>query len=149
MNPKVIFYLYLIVIITACGSNKGSDESTQMAQLLNVVVIIGDDHAAGVLGRLGNDIIKTPNLDKLSDQGLLFVNAFANSPLCSASRQSLLTGKYPHATGVTLLTTSFPEEQVTLADHLKTFGFKSAIIGKNHFNNGLNHGFDIKIERRD
>jgi arylsulfatase A-like enzyme len=47
------------------------------------------------------------------------------------------------------LTTSFPEEQVTLADHLKQSGFRSAIIGKNHFNNELNHGFDLKIERRD
>jgi len=149
MHLKVIFSLSLIIIFTSCENNKGSDESNQVPQLQNVVVIIGDDHAAGVLGRLGNDIIKTPNLDKLSDQGLLFANAFANSPLCSASRQSLLTGKYPHATGVTLLTTSFPEEQLTLADHLKTFGYKSAIIGKNHFNNELNHGFDIKIERRD
>jgi arylsulfatase A-like enzyme len=149
MYPKVIFSLSLIIILSSCGNNEVSDESNQVPQLQNVVVIIGDDHAAGVLGRLGNDIIKTPNLDKLSDQGLLFANAFANSPLCSASRQSLLTGKYPHATGVTLLTTSFPEEQLTLADHLKTFGYKSAIIGKNHFNNDLKHGFDIKIERRD
>jgi arylsulfatase A-like enzyme len=149
MYLKVFLSLFLTIIFVSCGSNKGFKESNTIPQMQNVVVIIGDDHAAGVLGRLGNKIIKTPNLDKLSDQGLLFANAFANSPLCSASRQSLLTGKYPHATGVTLLTTSFPEDQVTLADHLKTFGFKSAIIGKNHFNNGLNHGFDIKIERSD
>ena len=149
MYPKIVFILSLIFIFASCADEKGSGESNVLPQMQNVVVIIGDDHAAGVLGRLGNDIIKTPNLDKLSDQGLLFANAFANSPLCSASRQSLLTGKYPHATGVTLLTTSFPEDQITLADHLDTFGFKSAIIGKNHFNNGLNHGFDIKIERRD
>jgi arylsulfatase A-like enzyme len=149
MYSKVIFSLSMIFVFASCGSNKSSKEDELIPQMQNVVVIIGDDHAAGVLGRLGNDIIKTPNLDKLSDQGLLFTNAFANSPLCSASRQSLLTGKYPHATGVTLLTTSFPEDQITLADHLKTFGFKSAIIGKNHFNNGLNHGFDVKVERRD
>ena len=117
--------------------------------LRNVVVIVGDDHANHVLGSLGNELIRTPNLDRLSGEGILFSHAFANSPLCSASRQSLLTGKYPHATGVTLLTTSFPEDQETIADHLKNFGFTSAIIGKNHFNNNLNHGFDLKIERSD
>src|SRR5690606_32385068 len=70
-----------------------------------------------------------------------------SSPLCSPSRQSLLTGKYPHATGVSLLRSSFPEEQVTLADHLTPRGFRTAIIGKNHFNNTLNHGFELKIDR--
>jgi len=149
MYSKVIFSLSLIIFFASCRKDKVSEQSQPIPQMQNVVVIIGDDHAAGVLGSLGNDIIKTPNLDRLSDQGLLFANAFANSPLCSASRQSLLTGKYPHATGVTLLTTSFPEEQLTLADHLNQFGFKSAIIGKNHFNNRLNHGFDVKIERSD
>ena len=143
--------LYLsgvLLFFTSCSKQKTENTST-IPPLKNVIVIIGDDHTTGVLGSLGNEIINTPNLDILSSEGILFANAFANAPLCSASRQSLLTGKYPHAAGVTLLTTSFPEEQVTLADHLKQYGFTSAIIGKNHFNNNLNHGFDVKIERKD
>lgn len=138
----------ILVLLISCNSNTAENQK-DLPFMRNVVVIIGDDHATGVLGSLGNKIIRTPNLDKLSSEGILFTNAFANAPLCSASRQSLLTGKYPHAAGVTLLTTPFPEEQVTLADHLKQFGFRSAIIGKNHFNNDFNHGFDVKIERKD
>jgi arylsulfatase A-like enzyme len=149
MTLKNFFYVVLLpVLFFSCKENT-SNETQDTPQLKNVVVIVGDDHATGVLGSLGNTIIRTPNLDRLSAEGMVFANAFANSPLCSATRQSLLTGKYPHATGVTLLTTSFPEEQVTLADHLSKYDFKSAIIGKNHFNNNLNHGFDVKIERRD
>lgn len=152
MIHRLLFQFFLLqaslVWISAC-SQKTSDNIADPEPLRNVVVIIGDDHANHVLGALGNDLIRTPNLDRLSGDGILFSNAFANAPLCSASRQSLLTGKYPHATGVTLLTTSFPENQETVADHLKNFGFASAIIGKNHFNNNLNHGFDLKIERSD
>ena len=135
----------LILLITGCSRPEENPEKP----LKNVIVIIGDDHADHALGALGNKLIHTPNLDRLAGEGILFSNAFANSPLCSASRQSLLTGKYPHATGVTLLTTSFPGDQETVADHLKKYGFVSAIIGKNHFNNQLNHGFDVKIERKD
>ncbi len=149
--PLWVLFLVLYVIllwISGC-SQKTSNEMEGPEPLRNVVVIVGDDHADHVLGALGNELVRTPNLDRLSGEGILFSNAFANSPLCSASRQSLLTGKYPHATGVTLLTTSFPEAQETIADHLKNFEFISAIIGKNHFNNNLNHGFDLKIERSD
>ncbi|CAN5902575.1 choline-sulfatase [soil metagenome] len=118
----------------------------------NIVFIIGDDHSTSVLGCYGNKKIRTPNLDGMALNGTLFTHAFANSPVCTPSRQSFLTGRLPHAAGVTLLQTPFPEEQVTIADHLSQFGFTSAIIGKNHFNNqkeGVNHGFDVKIEAKD
>jgi choline-sulfatase len=150
-NLRLVYFLvfyFFFVGITGCNQNDAGHAGPPLP-LRNVVVIVGDDHADHVLGALGNDLIRTPNLDRLSGEGILFSHAFANAPLCSASRQSLLTGKYPHATGVTLLTTSFPGDQETIADHLKDFGFTSAIIGKNHFNNRLNHGFDLKIERSD
>lgn len=117
--------------------------------LRNVLVIIGDDHAASVLRCYSNCIIRTPNLDRMAARGILFTNAFANAPLCSASRQSVLTGKYPHACGVTLLRTPFPAEQVTIAEHLKARGFKTGVIGKTHFNNDLPHGFDYRVGHRD
>jgi choline-sulfatase len=115
----------------------------------NVVFIVGDDHSANVVGAYGNKIIRTPNLDRMAKRGILFEHAYTSSPLCSPSRQSILTGKYPHATGVSLLNSSFPQDQVTIADYLTPKGFKTALIGKNHFNNTLNHGFELKIERKD
>jgi len=117
--------------------------------LKNVVMIIGDDHSARVLGCYGNDIIQTPNLDRMAGRGVKFTSAYANAPLCSASRQSLLTGKYPHATGVTLLRTSFSDENYTVAEHLQASGFVTGYIGKMHFNNNLDHGFQEQFTRRD
>ena len=112
-------------------------------------MIIGDDHASHVLGCYGNDIIRTPNLDRMASRGVRFTNAYANAPVCSASRQSLLTGRYPHAAGVTLLRTPFPEEQITVAEHLQQFGFATGYVGKMHFNNDLDHGFASKFRRSD
>ncbi len=112
-------------------------------------MIIGDDHSNRVLGCYGNEIIRTPQLDGMASRGTRFTHAFANAPMCSASRQSLLTGKYPHAAGVTLLRTSFPEEQYTIAEHLLKNGFKTGYVGKMHFNNSLPHGFEYRIERGD
>lgn len=115
----------------------------------NIVMIIGDDHSARVLGCYGNSIIRTPHIDKMAQRGIRFTNAYANAPVCSASRQSLLTGRYPHAAGVTLLRTPLAEEQVTVADHLKQFGFATGYVGKMHFNNDLDHGFDENFKRAD
>jgi choline-sulfatase len=141
---KYFFALLSIAISASAIQAQKHDKPFQ-----NVIVILGDDHRAEAIGAYGNKLVKTPNLDKMAARGIRFTNAFANSPVCSASRQSLLTGKYPHATGVSLLTSALPEEQITLADHLLSFGFATAIIGKNHFNNNLNHGFSVKIERKD
>lgn len=147
MIKTTILYLILISsFLPACQQQKPEQQDST---LKNVVVIVGDDHAYTTLGCYGNPKIKTPNLDKLASEGVLFTRAYANAPMCSASRQSMLTGKYPHATGVTLLRTSFPDENITIAEHLKEYGFKTGLIGKDHFNNNLNHGFDYKTGRRD
>jgi len=122
----------------------------------NIIVIVADDHALGVAGVYGNSIVRTPYLDELGAQGLTFTRAYCNAPICSASRQSMLTGKYPHATGVNLLFTPFPDEgNITIAEHLREQGFKTALVGKDHWNNWAwwslyaagppQHGFDRVI----
>ncbi|MEW6236941.1 MAG: sulfatase-like hydrolase/transferase [Candidatus Omnitrophota bacterium] len=117
----------------------------------NVLVLIGDDHASYVYGAYGNPKARTPNLDRLARSGVRFTNAFANCPMCTASRQSLLTGRLPHSIGVTQLQTALSDEPLTLAELLKEYGYDAACIGKMHFNNQLNdpplnHGFDTMID---
>lgn len=117
----------------------------QVKRPVNIVLLIGDDHSARVMGCYGNKLIKTPNLDRLAREGIRFTNTFCQSPVCSASRQSLLTGMYPHQTGVNLLFTSFSDEKnYTIAEHLQTHGYYTAAIGKMHTNNGQSHGFQIR-----
>lgn len=124
----------------------------------NVVVILADDHALNVTGNYGNGIIRSPNIDRLAARGITFDRAYCNAPICSASRASLLTGKYPHATGVNLLFTPFQDEgNTTVAEHLQQRNFRTALFGKTHFNNWIwgslyenglpKHGFDTLVER--
>lgn len=66
----------------------------------NLVVIYADDLGYGDLGYFGSDSILTPHLDALADTGVGFTDFYSNSPVCSPSRASLITGRYPHRTGV-------------------------------------------------
>ena len=138
---------FTLLMFTSCTQSSKTAKKTETTKIKNVILIIGDDHAPGVLGCYGNDIVRTPNLDKLSSEGIQFTRAYSNAPVCSASRQSLLTGKYPHASGVTLLRTAFADEgNITFAEQLRSKGYKTGVVGKTHFNNNEdnppNHGFD-------
>lgn len=149
---KLFGLIFLVCCNTLCAQ--------KIPNIKNVVVIIADDHAKHVTGTYGDKIIKTPSLDKLAAKGTRFNYAYCNSPICSASRQSLLTGKYPHATGVNLLFTPFPDEgNITIAEQLKKSGYATALVCKSHFNNWMQggfykdglpkHGFDTLIQQQE
>ena len=115
----------------------------------NILIIIGDDHAADTLGVDGDTHGATPRLDALAKQGVYFKRAYCNAPVCTASRQSLITGKLPHAVGVTRLPTPLPASAVTLGDWLAHRGYVTAAFGKMHFNSPLTHGFEERIDTPD
>src|SRR5438552_2919088 len=66
----------------------------------NIVFILMDDMRWDCMSCAGHPFIKTPNLDRLANEGAMFNNFFVDIPLCSPSRSSFLTGRYAHATGV-------------------------------------------------
>lgn len=114
----------------------------------NFLFILADDHAGYALGADGDRNAQTPNLDALAAAGTRFASHYCNSPVCTPSRQSFLTGLLPHAAGVTRLATPLAETKSTLARQFKQAGYRTAVIGKMHFNRpgvpGL-HGFDHAI----
>ncbi len=112
----------------------------------NLLILIGDDHAGGTLGIDGDPRHATPRLDALARQGVRFDRAFCNSPVCTASRQSFITGRLPHAVGVTRLLTPLPDDAVTLGDWLGELGYDTAAIGKMHFNSPKKHGFAERVD---
>jgi arylsulfatase A-like enzyme len=139
-----IFGLACQVMATAPAS-----AAAPVAKRPNVLVICADDHAPYVTGAYGNRQVRTPNIDRLAAGGIRFERAYCNSPVCTASRQSFLTGRYPRTIGVTRLETALPDGEETLSETLRGAGFDTAGIGKMHFNSNLRHGFDFRLDLED
>ena len=135
----------LLAIVCLLTSGAGAAQSASP----NVLWICSDDHASYVTGCYGNSAVRTPNIDRLAASGMRFDRAFCNAPVCTASRQSFITGRYPRTVGVTLLRTPLPESETTLAEMLRPAGYDTAAIGKMHFNSQLKHGFDLRIDHRE
>ena len=66
----------------------------------NIVLLLADDLASWMLGCYGNQEIRTPNIDRIAAAGVRFANSFVTSPICSASRATLLTGRTPRQHGI-------------------------------------------------
>ena len=103
---------------------------------LNVVLILADDLGYGDLGCYGSNI-STPNLDAMAQGGMLFRNFYSASPVCSPSRASFMTGRYPTRTGITGVlvsedTRGLPDSETTVAQVLKPTGYATMCIGKWH-----------------
>jgi arylsulfatase A-like enzyme len=101
---------------------------------LNVLLIITDDQGWGDLSFHGNGILETPNIDALAGQSLVF-ERFYVSPVCAPTRASVLTGRYHLATGTTWVTHRrevMREEEVTIPELLKPYGYRSGLFGKWH-----------------
>jgi choline-sulfatase len=112
----------------------------------NLLVIVADDLSACYLGAAGDSWKATPHLDALAAQGVFFDRAYCNSPLCTPSRQSFITGLLPHAVGVTRLETKLPENTLTLGGWLGARGYRTAAFGKMHFNGPAHHGFETRVD---
>jgi arylsulfatase len=112
----------------------------------NVIIFLADDLGFSDIGGYGGEI-RTPNLDRLAGSGIKLSN-FHNTPRCSPSRASLLTGIHPHQTGIGILTGNNAAEGgyagnlntrcATIAEVLKSNGYITAITGKWHLTNSPN-----------
>lgn len=99
----------------------------------NIILMMCDDLGYGDVGFNGNDIIKTPNLDKLANNGIRFTRFYAGGPVCSPTRGTCLTGRHYFRYGVTHANRGhLPEQEITLARMLKSYGYTTGHFGKWH-----------------
>ena len=121
------------------------------AERPNIVILLADDLGYCDLSGFGSPAVQTPNLDRLSDEGLRFSNFYAGSAVCSPTRASVLTGRYPLRFGITKHFNDrdgwLPESATTIAELLKGAGYNTAHVGKWHLG-GL-HVDDDGVRRTD
>ncbi|HME53432.1 MAG TPA: sulfatase [Candidatus Lokiarchaeia archaeon] len=129
----------------------------------NIILILIDDLGWADLDCYGSTFYETPNISRLAREGMLFTNAYAACPVCSPTRASLLTGKFPARVGITnyipgqeqgkLLSAPYlhylPFEEKSIARALKDGGYRTYSVGKWHLGAEPywpeHHGFDVNI----
>jgi len=99
----------------------------------NVLIVIVDDLTSRAVGALGGDPRITPNIDRLAAESVVFENAVVATPVCTPSRHAFITGRWPHAIGVTRLHSELPLGAPTLATLFQNAGYATAAIGKMHW----------------
>lgn len=98
----------------------------------NILFILPDQFRAASMGCMGNPEVRTPNIDRLAKQGVLFTDAISNYPVCTPYRAAILTGRFPSTTGVATNGVELPDGEVTIAEVLRDHGYKTGYIGKWH-----------------
>ena len=96
---------------------------------------MSDDHAYQAISAYDDKLIKTPNIDRLADEGILFTNACVTNSICAPSRAVILTGKHSHLNGKIDNRMPFDTSQVTFPQLFQQAGYQTAMFGKLHFGN--------------
>ncbi len=107
----------------------------------NILFIFTDDHGAQSISAYGSRINKTPHIDRIAKEGMLFENCMVSNAICGPSRAVILTGKHSHLNGFTDNGSTFDGSQQTFPKLLQTSGYQTAMIGKWHLKSDPT-GFD-------
>lgn len=143
----------LIFCLSAIISKLFTSVYAQTIEKPNFIVIMADDLGYGDLGIYGSNLIKTPNLDRMAQQGALLNSFYSSANVCTAARGGLLTGKYPIRLDIVSdvarpnNNVHLADDELSLAEALKPMGYQTALFGKWHLGSRLEwspltQGFD-------
>ena len=155
---------WTLLLLLLCGTTLSQAEPAS-SERPNFVFLLVDDLGWSHIASYGNPFFETPSVDRLAREGMKFTQAYAACAVCSPTRASIQTGKYPARLGVTdyipgehhpeapLVTLptrqELPLEEVCLAEALKEHGYQTAFLGKWHLGKApyypQHHGYDVNI----
>jgi arylsulfatase A-like enzyme len=151
------FFLFLSIGLTVNASyvQFTNKESNKTKTKPNIILVLTDDQGYEDVGFNGSTLLKTPQLDKMAEEGVA-LNRFYVAPVCSPTRAGLLTGRYHYRTGVTNVGSCgdrIKEREKTIADVLSSKGYATAIYGKWHIGDNypmrpIDKGFQEVIVHR-
>ncbi len=127
----------LTVLLASCKGKTAQPQLEQTSEKPNIIYILADDLGYGDVGYLGQQKFKTPNIDKLASEGIVFTQHYSGATVCAPSRSALLTGMH---TGHTVVRGNkevqpegqypIPDDTYTLAEMLQENGYKTGVYGK-------------------
>jgi arylsulfatase A-like enzyme len=129
MHGPYLVILGIFLTLVACTEKSGQEPSGAPP---NIIFLLTDDHRWDALGAAGNPIIRTPHLDHLAAEGILFQNAYVTTSICAVSRASFLSGQYASRHGINDFNTSFSAQalQQTYPALLRKKGYQLGFVGK-------------------
>lgn len=130
--------LLATLILVGCQAPQKKKDTLQRP---NILFIMTDDHTTQAMSCYGSELIETPNLDRIANEGMRFNNCYVTNAICAPSRAVILTGKHSHLNGVTDNAKVFDGSQQTYPKLLQKAGYKTAVIGKWHLGSSPT-GFD-------
>ena len=117
-----------------------------MAKRPNILFIMADQLAPQVLSAWGGSRVRTPHLDRLAEEGVVFENAYCNFPLCAPARFSMLSGRLPSRIGAFDNAVEFPATTPTFHHYLRLAGYRTCLAGKMHFvGPDQLHGYEERV----
>lgn len=121
-------------------------ETTVKTSRPNVLVIIADQLRADHLGFAGNPTVRTPNIDRLAESGMVFNDARVTNPTCAPNRASLLTGRWPSAHGTRCNGITMDPDANTMVRNMARDGYETIAVGKLHHQN---MGWPFEADQRE
>ena len=116
--------------LAAAGLSACSDAVEQ--ERPNIIFIMTDDHTTQAMSCYGGNLIETPNMDRIADEGMRFDNCYATNALSGPSRACILTGKFSHKNGFTDNASTFDGSQLTFPKVMRENGYATGVVGKWH-----------------
>jgi arylsulfatase A-like enzyme len=134
---------YFVFLITSVGMF-GCSPQLEETQRPNILFIMSDDHAYQAISAYTDELIQTPNIDRLAKEGAIFTRATVTNSICAPSRAVLLTGKHSFVNGKVDNMQPFNWDQPNFPKLMQANGYQTAMIGKIHLD-GIPQGFDFSM----